>query len=54
MISQAFFWAALATLTLIWGYFRMFETKDRTFGELDHMVSNLLFTIENSRLTLRS
>ncbi|KAM5348912.1 hypothetical protein ACJ41O_008735 [Fusarium nematophilum] len=35
--KTAFFWAGLATLTLIWGYFRMFETKDRTFGELDHM-----------------
>ncbi|KAJ4036230.1 hypothetical protein NW760_005926 [Fusarium oxysporum] len=29
---QAFFWAGLATLTLTWGYFRMFETKDRTFA----------------------
>ncbi|KAF4340871.1 alpha-glucoside transport [Fusarium beomiforme] len=29
--------ASLATLTLTWGYFRMFETKDRTFGELDYM-----------------
>ncbi|KAH6980948.1 general substrate transporter [Ilyonectria sp. MPI-CAGE-AT-0026] len=35
--KTAFFWAGLATLTLIWGYFRMFETKDRTFGELDYM-----------------
>jgi SP family general alpha glucoside:H+ symporter-like MFS transporter len=37
---QAFFWAGLATLTLAWGYFRMFETKDRTFGEMDYMVSS--------------
>ncbi|KAF4462803.1 alpha-glucoside transport [Fusarium albosuccineum] len=35
--KTAFFWAGLATLTLIWGYFRMFETKDRTFGEMDYM-----------------
>ncbi|KAI5467916.1 general substrate transporter [Mariannaea sp. PMI_226] len=35
--KTAFFWAALASLTLVWGYFRLFETKDRTFGELDHM-----------------
>ncbi|KAF5242265.1 hypothetical protein FANTH_8713 [Fusarium anthophilum] len=35
--KTAFFWAGLATLTLTWGYFRMFETKDRTFGEMDYM-----------------
>jgi SP family general alpha glucoside:H+ symporter-like MFS transporter len=35
---KAFFWAGLATLTLTWGYFRLFETKGRTFGELDFMV----------------
>ncbi|KAF7547486.1 hypothetical protein G7Z17_g7693 [Cylindrodendrum hubeiense] len=35
--KTAFFWAGLATLTLIWGYFRLFETKDRTFGEVDFM-----------------
>ncbi|RMJ14201.1 hypothetical protein CDV36_006121 [Fusarium kuroshium] len=35
--KTAFFWAGLATLTLIWGYFRMFETKGRTFGEMDYM-----------------
>ncbi|KAJ6438123.1 alpha-glucosides permease MPH2/3 [Purpureocillium lavendulum] len=35
--KTAFFWAGLATLTLIWGYFRLFETKDRTFGEMDFM-----------------
>ncbi|KAK5056225.1 hypothetical protein LTR84_012778 [Exophiala bonariae] len=35
--KTAFFWAGLATLTFVWGYFRLFETKDRTFGELDFM-----------------
>ncbi|KAH6678839.1 general substrate transporter [Plectosphaerella plurivora] len=35
--KTAFFWAGLATLTLTWGYFRLFETKGRTFGELDFM-----------------
>ncbi|KAJ4157634.1 hypothetical protein NW754_009280 [Fusarium falciforme] len=35
--KTAFFWAGLATLTLVWGYFRMFETKGRTFGEMDYM-----------------
>ncbi|KAL2870368.1 uncharacterized protein BJX67DRAFT_378346 [Aspergillus lucknowensis] len=33
----AFFWSSLATLTLIWGYFRLSETKGRTFGEMDFM-----------------
>jgi MFS transporter, SP family, general alpha glucoside:H+ symporter len=37
--KTAFFWAALATPTLVWGYFRQFETKDRTFGEMEYMVS---------------
>lgn len=36
--TKAFFWAGLASLTLVWGYFRLFETKDRTFGEMDVMV----------------
>lgn len=36
--KTAFFWSSLATLTLIWGYFRLPEPKDRTFGELDIMV----------------
>ncbi|KAH6692287.1 general substrate transporter [Plectosphaerella plurivora] len=35
--QTAFFWAALATPTLVWGYFRQFETKDRTFGEMEYM-----------------
>lgn len=39
---QAFFWAVLASFTLCWGYFRLFETKDRTFGEMDIMVSILI------------
>ena len=34
---QAFFWGALALLTVIWGFFRLPETKDRTFGEMDVM-----------------
>ncbi|KAM0714810.1 hypothetical protein Q7P37_009274 [Cladosporium fusiforme] len=33
--KTAFFWAVLASLTLLWGYFRLPETKDRTFGEMD-------------------
>ena len=32
---QAFFWGTLSLLTTIWGYFRLPETKDRTFGEMD-------------------
>ncbi|KAH7316758.1 general substrate transporter [Stachybotrys elegans] len=35
--TGAFFWAGLATLTLTWAWFRLFETKGRTFGELDYM-----------------
>lgn len=40
--KTAYFWAVLATLTFVWGYFRMFETKDRTFGDMDYMVSLML------------
>lgn len=36
--KTAYFWAILATLTFVWGYFRMFETGNRTFGEMDYMV----------------
>ncbi|KAK8004989.1 general substrate transporter [Apiospora arundinis] len=32
-----FFWCGWATLTLVWAYFRLTETKDRTFEELDLM-----------------
>ena len=32
---QAFFWGTLSLLTTIWGYYRLPETKDRTFGEMD-------------------
>jgi SP family general alpha glucoside:H+ symporter-like MFS transporter len=32
-----FFWCGSATLTLVWAYFRLAETKDRTFEELDVM-----------------
>ena len=49
---QAFFWSVLATLTLVWGYFRMFETKGRTFGELDYMVRVLKSAMAATRLTL--
>jgi len=40
--QQAFFWAVLASLTLTWGYFRLPETKDRTFGEMDILVSDVV------------
>jgi len=33
--KTAFFWGGLSTLTIIWAYFRLTETKDRTFEELD-------------------
>lgn len=33
--KTAFFWAILSTITTIWAYFRLPETKDRTFEELD-------------------
>jgi SP family general alpha glucoside:H+ symporter-like MFS transporter len=32
---NAFFWGTLSLLTTIWAYFRLPETKDRTFVELD-------------------
>ncbi|KAJ2896715.1 hypothetical protein MKZ38_005285 [Zalerion maritima] len=35
--KTAFFWSSLATLTLVWGYFRLVEPKDRTYGELEIM-----------------
>ncbi|KAK6541812.1 hypothetical protein TWF694_007593 [Orbilia ellipsospora] len=35
--KTAWFWFVLAFLTNIWGYFRLPETKDRTFEELDIM-----------------
>lgn len=34
---QAFFWGSLSFLTTVWGFFRLPETKDRTFGEMDIM-----------------
>lgn len=37
--KTAFFWGITALVTTIWGYFRLPETKDRTFEELD-----ILFT----------
>ncbi|CZS92793.1 probable alpha-glucoside transport protein [Rhynchosporium agropyri] len=33
--KTAFFWASLATITTVWAWFRLPETKDRTFEELD-------------------
>ncbi|KAI6781951.1 Maltose permease-like protein [Emericellopsis cladophorae] len=38
--KAALFWSSLATITFIWGYFRLPETKDRTFGEMDIMFHN--------------
>ncbi|OBT66777.1 hypothetical protein VE03_04006 [Pseudogymnoascus sp. 23342-1-I1] len=35
--KTAFFWGILALLTNIWAYFRLPETRDRTYGELDIM-----------------
>ena len=29
------FWGGIVVLILIWAYFRLPETKDRTYGELD-------------------
>ncbi|KAK3936213.1 general substrate transporter [Diplogelasinospora grovesii] len=33
--KTAFFWGSLSFLTTVWGFFRLPETKDRTFGEMD-------------------
>lgn len=33
--KTAFFWGILSSITTIWAYFRLTETKDRTFEELD-------------------
>ncbi|KAB5549464.1 general substrate transporter [Coniochaeta sp. 2T2.1] len=35
--KTAFFWGALSFLTTVWGFFRLPETKDRTYYELDVM-----------------
>ncbi|KAI1855686.1 hypothetical protein JX265_006090 [Neoarthrinium moseri] len=35
--KTAFFWGSLAFLTTVWGLFRLPETKDRTFAEMDFM-----------------
>lgn len=37
VLLQAFFWGSLSLLTTIWGFFRLPETKDRTFEEMDIM-----------------
>jgi len=39
-----FFWFAFCMATLIWGWFRLTETKNRTFEELDIMFENKLPT----------
>ncbi|KAI5304861.1 hypothetical protein KEM56_005798 [Ascosphaera pollenicola] len=44
--KTAFFWLAWTILTLIWAYFRLPETKGRTFGELDVMFERRLPTRE--------
>jgi len=33
--KTAFFWGTASLITTIWAYFRLPETKDRTFEELD-------------------
>jgi len=35
--KTAFFWGTTALLTTVWGFFRLPETKDRTFEEMDIM-----------------
>jgi len=35
--KTAFFWGTLSALTTLWAYFRLPETKDRTFEEMDIM-----------------
>lgn len=47
-----FFWAGIAALFIVWGYFRLPETKGLTYSELDllfeHKVSPRRFTRENA------
>ncbi|CAI0653692.1 unnamed protein product [Colletotrichum noveboracense] len=50
--KTAFFWAVLATLTLIWGYFRLFETKGRTFGEMDVMFQKRISARKSAKYQL--
>lgn len=35
-----FVWGGTALVTLIWAFFRLPETKDRTFGEIDMLFAN--------------
>ena len=35
-----FVWGGTALFTLIWAFFRLPETKDRTFGEIDMLFAN--------------
>ncbi|KAK1981781.1 alpha glucoside transporter [Colletotrichum cereale] len=50
--KTAFFWAVLATVTLVWGYFRLFETKGRTFGEMDVMFQKGVSARKSSKYEL--
>ena len=47
-----FFWAGIAALFIVWGYFRLPETNGLTYSELDllfeHKVSSRRFTRENA------
>jgi SP family general alpha glucoside:H+ symporter-like MFS transporter len=47
-----FFWAGIAVLFIVWGYFRLPESKGLTYSELDllfeHKVSSRKFTRENA------
>ncbi|KAG6368933.1 hypothetical protein INS49_003151 [Diaporthe citri] len=44
--KTAFFWGSLSLLTTIWGFFRLPETKDRTFEEMDIMFQRKLIWFE--------
>ncbi|KAF6800132.1 alpha-glucosides permease mph2 3 [Colletotrichum sojae] len=50
--KTAFFWAVLATLTLVWGFFRLFETKGRTFGEMDVMFQKHISARKSAKYAL--
>ncbi|KAK2027047.1 alpha glucoside transporter [Colletotrichum zoysiae] len=50
--KTAFFWAVLATITLVWGYFRLFETRGRTFGEMDVMFQKGVSARKSSKYEL--
>ncbi|OLN97912.1 Alpha-glucosides permease MPH3-like protein 1 [Colletotrichum chlorophyti] len=52
--KTAFFWSVLATLTFVWGYFRMFEPKGRTFGEMDVMFQKGISARKSAKYQLTS